>query len=371
MSATGKRMYASKTVNGTYKQAEQMLTADLRNVDTEQFIAPSKQTLSEYLDSWLNTTAKMQVATSTHINYTSNLNRVKAPLGHVKLDKLTPQMCQQFYSDLSDEGLSPRSIEAIHTTLKQALEQAVIWKHLTRNPTHGAARPQKHKVEAECFTAEESDLFLEAARKHPLWAMWLAFYSTGLRPQEMFAISWPDLQEREARVQKDGKWVTVPIMGFDVRRALKHVGKGQYLVKEILKTEKSRRFVSIPQTLVDALAVHKRNQAEAVLAAGPDFERNGYIFPNKAGRPLDVNNVRDLFHALCEISKVRKLKLYSLRHTHASTLLGAHWPLKIVSERLGHASIAITGDTYSHVMPEVEHETALMLDSLLIKSKVG
>jgi integrase len=92
----------------------------------------------------------------------------------------------------------------------------------------------------------------------------------------------------------------------------------KYVVREIMKTAKSRRTISIPQTLVDALTAHKRQQASAMLASGESFERNGYIFPNSVGRPLDLTKVRNQFHAICATAKVPKLKLYALRHTHAT-----------------------------------------------------
>jgi integrase len=168
----------------------------------------------------------------------------------------------------------------------------------------------------------------------------------------------------------NGKVVEIPTTYFHVQRAMKHVGKGRYEVSaRSMKTKKSRRRVSLPPILIDALTAHRRQQAEAMLASGESFERNDYIFPNKVGRPLDVNNVRDLFHKLCEAAEIRKIKLYGLRHTHATLLLAAGVHLKVVSERLGHSSIMLTGDVYSHVMPETETATAMTIDTLIRRSR--
>lgn len=364
--------YSSKIVNGTYKQAEQSLTADLNDIDTEQFVAPSKQTVQQFMDNWFKTTAKMRVSETTLISYKSCTKRPLESIGHHKLDKLTPQMIQTVYADLFELGISPRTIEMGHTVLKMAFEQAVEWNFIKRNPTKGAERPKKVRHEAVPFTSEQADLFLEAAKSHPLYAMWLFFYSTGLRPQEMFPLKWTDLEDRLVRVQRDGEFITVPTPVVIVQRAMKHIGGGKYVVREIMKTKKSRRVISLPQTLVATLTAHRRQQATAMLASGESFERNGYIFPNSIGRPLDVSNVNEEFQALCEVAKVPKLTTYALRHTHATELLRANVHLKTVSERLGHASIVMTGDIYSHVMPEVEHETALTVDNLLNrKKKVG
>lgn len=359
-----RRTYSSKVVTGTYKQAEQALTADLREVDTEQFVAPSKQTLKQYMEQWFNT-AKGRVSEVTLISYKSVTKRTLAMIGDTKLDKLTPQIIEKVYTDLHALGISPRTIDAGHTVLTMALEKAVVWKLLVRNPTVGAERPAKIKEPAKAFNSEQAGLFLEAAKKHEWWALWLTFYATGMRPQEVFPLKWDDLEERNVRVQRDGGFVTAKTHVLKVQRAMKHVGKGKYVVREILKTTKSRRVISIPQTLVDALTAHKRQQAKAALASGESFERNGYIFPNTVGQPLDLTKVRKMFHAICATAGIPKLKLYALRHTHATELLTANVHLKTVSERLGHANIVMTGDTYSHVMPEVEHETALTLETLL------
>jgi integrase len=361
----GKRDYKGEIMRGTFSQAQQKLTMMLSDIDSKEYIAPSKQLLSDYLTNWLNTTATMRVSVGTLTSYRSVMNRVIAAIGHHRLDKITPQMVQHLYTGMTADELSPRSIEVTHTILKQALEQAVVWRLIPRNPTKGAERPNRKKTEMSAFNAEEVDLFLGAARSSTLHAMWLAFVTTGLRPQEMFALKWTDIEQRNVRVQRSGAYVDVSTTILNVQRAMKHVGKGRYEASNVLKTKKSKRTVAIPQTLVDALSSHKRAQAEDILAAGETFERNGYIFTNRNGRPLDVNNVRDFFHALCVKAKVRKIRLYDLRHTHATLLLGAGVHLKVVSERLGHSSIMLTGDTYSHVMPEVEHETALTVEALL------
>jgi integrase len=364
----GKREYSSKIVRGNHAQAKQILTSTLREVDTEQFIAPTNQTLQQFMDNWFETSAKIRVSATTLTSYKSSTKRPLAAIGHVKLDKLTPQIIQNVYASLAAQGISPRTIEMGHTVLKMALEQAVLWQMIVRNPTRGAERPAKIKSEvAQAFTAEEVDLFLEAAKSSPLHALWLAFVTTGLRPQEMFALKWADIEQRIARVQRNGAYVSAPTTVLNVQRAMKQIGQGRYEVSTVMKTKKSKRTVAIPATLVEALSAHKKAQAEAMLSAGESFERSGYIFSNRTGKPLDVNNVRHAFHALCKKAKVRTIRLYDLRHTHATLLLGAGVHLKIVSERLGHSSIMLTGDTYSHVLPEVEHETALTVDSLLAK----
>lgn len=372
LDAAGKREYRSAVVNGTISQAQQKRTSMLSDLDTDQFIPQSKQTLGEYITSWLKDTAPMRVAAGTLLGYTSALARVTSKLGHVRLDAVTPKMIQCLYSELSEDELSSRYIEYVHTVLKLALEQAVDWRLLQRNPAKGATRPAKVELTDDqkagmAFTSEEADLFLEAAKQSPLYAMWLTFITAGLRPQEMFALKWADIETKSVRVQRDGKWSEVPTTVIKVQRAMKHLGSGKYVVG-VPKTKKGRRSISIPQTLIVALDAHRIVQVKAMLVAGEGFERNDLIFPDANGKHLSHDSVRNQFHAICRRAKVKELKLYGLRHTHATILLASGVHLKVVSERLGHASIVLTADIYSHVLPEVEHETALTVETLLCRS---
>jgi integrase len=370
--AYGKRDYKSAVVNGTISQAQAKLTAMLGDVDTEDFIPQAKKLFGDFIDSWLVNTAPMRVTVGTAKGYGACLARVKDTLGSTRLDRVSPQAIQQMYKDMADDDMSTTYIALTHTLTKMVLEQAVAWRLIKRNPAKGATIPVGEEKSDEdkanmAFTKEEADLFLEAAKKTPRYAMWLTFLATGLRPQELFALKWSDLETKMVRVQKADGWTEVPTSFLKVQRAMKSVGAGKYTVG-VPKTKKGRRQVSIPSTLVDALNAHRLAQVKLIMAGGPDFERNDLIFPTAQGRHLSHKNVRRSFHALCKVAKVKKIKLYGLRHTHATILLGAGWHLKIVSERLGHSSIMLTGDTYSHVQPVMEHETALMIEQLLPKA---
>lgn len=351
--AEGKRKYSSKIVNGTYKQAEQERTQLLRSLDTDEFVEPSKLTLREYIDQWLK--GKSDLSARTAIDYDSRLNYVRESLGHLRLDKLSGLTIQGFYAELTTRGLSAVTVRGTHTILKQALEQAVAWRYIVRNPAEHCNLPKISKDEMQVFTKDQADLFLEAAKQDSLYAMWALFLATGLRTQEMFALKWSDITTRDGRT-----FVTV-------NRALKHIGKGKYIEGQP-KTRRSRRTISIPQSAAGALTAHRKSQLEAILAAGDKYQRQDYIFASVVGTPLDLTNVRRRFHALCKKAEVPCIRLYDLRHTHATMLLGAGVNLKIVSERLGHSSIMLTGDTYSHVIPEIEQETAATVEALLFRT---
>lgn len=374
--AAGKYKYASRIFTGTISQARQSLTGDLAKQDTGAFVAPTKQTVGEYLESWLVTAAKQRVTAQTYLGYRFNLEKYIIPkLGHHRLDRLTAQLIQAAYSTLT---VSPRTVHAAHVVLKMALELAVAQKLLASNPATHAVRPRmERREEAVAFNSAEVDLFLETAQKgclqngnksDPLYAMWLLFTATGVRPQEMFALTWEDLSTLTVRVKRDIGFSDTTQHSLSVSRAMVHVGKGKYVVGDV-KTKGSKRIISIPTGVASALATWKAQQAAIMLETGPRFVReNNLVFSDTLGGHLDISNVRKKFARLCKLAKVQEIKLYGLRHTHATLLLLAGVPLKIVSERLGHSSIMLTADTYSHVHAEAKQETADTLQSILFRS---
>lgn len=367
------RKYSSKTVTGTTSQAQQALTAMLREIDTDTFIEPSKQTVSEFLEKWLESkrlasvnSAKEGISTRTHIDYRQKLSYVFESIGHLKLDKVHSQNIQSLYNALTERGLSASTVRGVHRVLKQAFDRALHWRLIARNPTDYVERAKVVREEMHVHSEEQVALFLETAKKHDDYALWLLEYSTGLRPQELFALKWDDVVSTVIRVKRDGQFINQPATVLRLQRALKHIGKGKYLPLE-MKTNSSRRSIPLPDICITALNAHRKAQAIEILAAGPNYVRNGYVFSNAVGSFLDLTKTRKRFHALCREAKTPEIRLYDIRHTHATLLLAAGVQLKIVSERLGHANIALTADTYSHVLSSMQQETAEVLETLLTR----
>jgi integrase len=137
-----------------------------------------------------------------------------------------------------------------------------------------------------------------------------------------------------------------------------------------MKTKNSRRSIPIPEATAAALSTHKAKQAAFILAQGDKYERNNFVFSNAVGNFLDLTKTRKAFHSVCRLAEVPEIRLYDTRHTHATLLLAAGVNLKVVSERLGHASIALTADTYSHVLEGMQQEAAEVVGSILYQSAI-
>lgn len=329
----GKKQYLNRTVKGTISQARQELTRMLREVDTCTYVQPSNQTLADYMSEWLET-KRGTVAESTFSDYSRLNNSYIVPaLGKKKLSQISPMDVQLFYSGLD---LSPRSVRYVHSVLRQALGQAVKWNLLVRNPAEHAELPKRSHREIAVLSKEDAQAIIETG--DPLWILLL---TTGLRPSEALALRWEDLSDDRLSVQ----------------RALKRQKNGTYTVGST-KTTGSKRTVSLPEVTVAALRRHKAAQAELRLKRGSRWEDQDLIFPNGIGGVWDVSKIRRLWKKTLRDLEIDEVRLYDTRHTHATHLLASGVDLKFVSDRLGHSSITLTADTYSHVLPETGKQIA-------------
>ncbi len=350
--AAGKRRYHNHTVHGTKKDAQAYLNAVLRDQDLGTFVEPSKDDLNTYLDRWLQDAVKPKVRSHALADYTSLLARYVRPvLGDKRLSDVTPLDAQALYATMLERGLSPRTVRYTHAVLSQALKQAVRWGMLPRNVADLVDLPRQERTEMRALSPEEARRFLEVARDDRFAVLFGFALSTGMRPGEYMALRWTDLDLRAGVAT--------------VRRALVRGKSGWHF--EEPKTDRSRRTVPLPQGTIKALVAHKVCQAEDRLRAGERWRDNGLVFTAEDGQPVDAHNLvaRHFKPALVAADLPKSVRLYDLRHTCATLLLAAGTNPKIVAERLGHASITLTLDTYSHVLPGMQAAAAEKLDALL------
>ena len=269
-------------------------------------------------------------------------------LGALRLDRLSLQDIQQVYSTASSRRLSPRTVRYSHAILKQALEKAVISGLLVRNPAQHAVLPKQHRAEMKVLSRQQVSHFLVVTEASPWHALWSVLLLGGLRPSEALALRWKDLEGNRLHIV----------------RALKKLQKDRYSIASP-KTERSRRVVFLPDATLRALREHRARQALLMLSAGSAFERNDLMFSNIHGRPMDLSKVRRLFKRALADADLPQVRLYDCRHSHATLLLSVGENPKIVSERLGHTTVSMTLDTYSHVLPDMQQATAERIDEVL------
>lgn len=360
--ATGKERRVRKTVRGSEKDAQKALRDLLHSIDEGTFVEPAKMTVEQYLEQWLET-HKTNVEPTTYDWYVLVCRKHIAPhLGRVQLQKLTPLAIQQFYASKLQEGrldgkgktLSPNTVRHIHRVLHKALNAAVKLQLIPRNPCDAVEPPKPVKKEARYWTPEEAARFLEAIQEDRLYALFYVALGTGLRRGELLGLRWQDVDLNEGRLT--------------VRQEIVRKSKGT-LVKAP-KTEKSRATISLSRGVVEVLKKHKARQAQERLLMGDQYHDSGLVFTTFEGKPLDPSYISgDYFGKLIEKAKVRKINFHALRHTHATILASQGVPLKVVSERLRHSSVAITGDIYSHVFAQMDREAADSFDAAMQAAK--
>jgi integrase len=349
--SNGKRVYVNNQIRGTRKDAEKYLNKALRDKDLGIFVEPASITLKEYLDKWLDAAARPRVSKRTAEGYAGILLRyIHAPLGNKRLDKLQPLEIQKVYGDMQLRGLSARVVRHAHSVLHNALKQAVKWGLLARNPSDYVELPKVPHQERRVLSPDEAISFIKTAAKMPYGLVFEFALFTGMRPEEYLALQWSD-------IDFDRSTATV-------RRALVQHKKSWSF--EEPKTARSRRSVFLPAQLLKKLKMHKLEQAKRRLKTGNQWQAFDLVFCSEIGTPLSIPNLTYRYYRpLLAKAKLPQIRLYDLRHTCATLLLIAEENPKVVSERLGHSTIVLTLDTYSHVLPTMQQGATAKLEKLI------
>jgi integrase len=373
--AQGKRRYLNKTVRGNKKDAETYLSNTLTAMSSGTFVEASPITVSEYLERWLQTAASKRVRERTFTDYSELLNRYVYPaIGDERLSSVRPLHIQALYSHMTapklkkdDEpkagmtyglGLSARTVRYTHAVLSAALKQAVKWLILAQNPAAHVDLPRATPKEMQALSPDEAARFLIEARKDRWCALFSLALTTGMRPEEYLALQWKDIDFEKgiATVQRALVWLRK---------------KGAGWIFSAPKTARSRRSIPLPPSVLRALQAHRRLQAEERLKAGAEYQNHDLVFASREGTPIMIRNLlRRHFKPILKRAKLPKtIRLYDLRHSCATLLLAANEHPKVVSERLGHASVTLTLDTYSHVLPSMQQAATDKLESILFEKK--
>jgi integrase len=365
----GIRKFSSQTVAGTYKQAEQKLNEMLRGVDTSTFVSPSKQTVKEFLSAWIE--HKNDLGDKAKREYTYWLEKHIIPkLGLVKLGALSKLHIQKFYGSLlSDHHFSVSTMQYIHAVLRQALDVAVQDQLIGKNPATGAQSsiPREErgrpKQVFQALTFEQTNTLLECTLSDRWHALWRLLLTTGLRPQEALALKWTDIEKKG-----EFTWLTVNralVETIDAR------GKEVYEPREFhTKTDGSRRLLVLSEETAQALIKFKARQAEEMLKAGPRFKRQGWMFAVSTGSFLHPQNARQAWKKMLKQYGFPDCRLYDTRHTHLTHLLSSGINAKAVAARSGHSNPVVLLNTYAHVLPEVQIESANIVERMLADARV-
>jgi integrase len=348
---TGKRKYLSETVRGTKKDAERVLRERLSAIENGGYVAKDKETLGQFMSRWLDTYAATNVTMRTLQGYRAYVERYLYPsIGAVPLQGLTARHIQGVYAGMLEKGLSNTTVVQLHRIVKQALSHAVKWGILTRNVADATSPPRIQRKPMEMWDVDTICRFLDAVQGSRFGDFYYLAVLTGLRRSELCGLQWDNVDLVRGRLS--------------VVKTLQRI-KGHGLVEGQPKTERSRRSIALDPEAVALLHAIRGQQVAQQLEAGPIWQNTGYVFTELDGRPVIPDQVTQDFARVIRKLGLPHLTLHGLRHAHATLMLTEGVHLKVVSERLGHSNIAITADTYSHVLPGLQEQAALALGQRL------
>ena len=321
------------------------LTRAMADRDSGLIFDAGKVTVGDYLDRWLADTVKGTVRTSTYERNEEIVRlHIKPSLGRVGLKKLTPTHVRGLYSEKLDSGLAPATVRRIHSTLHKALSQAVSDGIVPRNAAHVKA-PRPAPEEIRPLSEDEARAFLDAARQsgERFEALYVLAITTGLRRGELLGLRWDDADLEFGTLR--------------VGRALVREG-GRHTLGET-KTRRGRRQINLTPRTVNALKKHRKKQLEEKMKLAGLYKDHDLIFASGVGTPVNPENlVKRSFKPLLKKAGLPEIRFHDLRHTCATLLLSRGVHPKLVQELLGHATIAMTLDTYSHYLPSMGDQAA-------------
>jgi integrase len=336
-----------------YKDVERKLAEAMGDAAKGIVLNDQNMSVSEYLDRFLEDVQRGSVRESTYSRdkYLVS-NHVKLTLGRVKLKNLSAMHLQRLYREKQDSGLSASTVQKIHHILHKALSQGVKWDLIPRNPADAVEAPRPAPEEMHPLSAEETRKLLEAANGDRLEALYVLAVTTGMRRGELLGLKWSDVDLENATVS--------------IRRTLTRTDNGKRVALGDPKTKKSRRTIRLTPQAVEALRSHLERQLGEIEEAGDLYEDQGLVFTTATGTAINPSNLRQRSLApLLKKAGLPHIRFHDLRHTCATLLFGKGVHPKFVQELLGHATIAITLDTYSHVMPGMGNQTAAAMEDVL------
>ena len=353
--ASGKYKYQWVTVKGTKKDAEKRLSELLHQLDNGTFMKPSKTTVGEYLERWLKDYAWPNLAPRTAEGYEHIMRRHLIPaFGNITLTSLKPEHLQRYYAEKLSSGrcngvggVSAQTVRHHHTALHKALQMAVEWGLLSRNVADAVSLPHVQRPEMKTWSEDDIIYFLESAKDSPYYALFYTALFTGMRRSELLALRWQEIDFIFSQVY--------------VSRSL-HVLKEGKVVFTSPKTASGRRTVALPPSAILLLKEHKEKQTLDRVMLGIPLKDDDLVFSHIDGKRLLPNTVTHAWIKLVKRTGLKCIRFHDARHTHASLMLKQGTHPKIVQERLGHASIQITLDTYSHVAPGLQEAAATRFD---------
>ncbi len=350
---TGKRQ--QKWVGGfkSKKDAERALTEKLQLINTNRYFEPKRISFAGFLDEWVEIYCRPKLAPKTLESYQSIMRLYFKPqLGDIEISRVSPAIIQKYYTSLKIAAdLSDTSINYHHRLLNEIFKYAMKWQYIEQNPCDKVDPPRKIRSEMKVWDLDQAREAARVFKDSPVYIHVMMAIYTGLRLGEICGLMWEDIDTKN-------KICTV-------RRTAQRVN-GRIIFKQP-KTIKSNRLVVLTDELVEILRQERKKQLEYKLLMGNSYKADydGFLSVWEDGRFKEPDYVGKKFQKITSGSDLPVIRFHDLRHTHATMLIGAGVHPKVVSERLGHTTIGITMDLYSHVSVDMQRDAVSKLESMM------
>ena len=353
---TGRRITRYKTVRGAKRDAQQELRRLLTAVDVGTYVEPNRLTIAELLTRWL-VAVEPNVRSKTYDRYQQIVTlHLKPTLGRYKIASLQPIHIAEAWSKALSEGrlngtggLSAQTVKHHHRVLSQALRWGVRLQLLARNPAELVDAPRPQREEMKILSPEQTGEFLRAIEQTDLYVPVLLAVSTGMRRGEILGLRWADV-DLAAGALSIAQTLTQSRQGIEFQSP---------------KTPRSRRRIALPELTVETLRHHRIRQTETFLRIGRGRSDGDLVVCRATGEPIPPDRLSSEFAHFRDKNGLPGIRFHDLRHSHISHLLLAGIHPKVASERAGHASVGITLDVYSHLLPGMQEDAARRTDALL------
>ena len=347
---TGKRRIRYHSFKGTKREAELKLATLVAENSRGDYVDAWKETVSAFIERWVSDWATSHVSAKTLERYAELLrNHVAAHIGDVNVQKLRAVHLNDLYSTLQRvTGLAPRTIGHVHRVLHRALGLANRWGLVQQNVAALVSPPRVASVELELLTPAQAQTMLQKLRGRSVYPAFVTALATGMRRGELLALRWRD-------VDLDGAMIRV-------EQSLEQTKAG--LRFKSPKTKFGRRAITLPASAVTVLRDHRKAQAEQRLKLGMGkAPANSLVFATWEGKPRSPNSLTKEWTEAIKATKLPRVTLHSLRHTHASHLIASGLDVLAISRRLGHGGPAITLAVYGHLFPQADDRAASAIEA--------
>lgn len=344
---TGKRERRYKTVKGTKKQAQAMLCKMLADYNSGNIVNSSAMKLGSWMDQWLRT-YNPNIEATTRDSYEEKIRiYIKPMLGSIPLNILNANTIQSFINDMIQRGLSPKTIRNTYNILNPALNKAVDLDMLPHSPCKGVVLPKLKKPRVDVYDKEESKQVLEVAKGTDIYLLVLLGLTVGMRRGEIAALQWSNI---------DFKKQTIKVCENRV-----HASKS--VIQKAPKSAAGNRIITVGNDVIAELQKAKNEYDDRAKEAW--FHKLDYVVCKEDGTPYHPDSLTQKWERFTARHNLRHIKLHGMRHTNATTMIAAGVSPKVVQQRLGHADVSVTLNTYTHVLPSMDQEAADKIDDIL------